>query len=441
MNLFFGSPLIGFIILDIVIVVLLYGAAYIGFLAILRHPRNWRTIPAWEKALVTLSLILNIAFCSVSTTGVDYPALVASGIFLVFLFFIIGAPSFALNQDAPLQWEFLARHSDRLVLGLLLAVVITGYWVSSIKLNALFGIAIFIEVIWLLRLHRANQFRRERPLNEHSLAVLGTQTGDDLESFIKKHRIRELVKYGNEIRWVGCSVHSPPCPINYYVNKLGLNTPHCCLEHMKDLCFAVDRALTELAVLHWIDGGTLLGVIREAGHFLAWEDDVDISFMLEDSTSWDLFVSELTFKLTQHDYTVRSSSEDRPIYIYYTPPTRWLYGLEQHRYRGEIRVDLIGNRVAESYGQKVMERPLLKGAMPKTERGRYGVPMDMIMPTSETELLGKMVSCPRNSDAYLRTLYGNYTEVEYTYVDNQVACSRKNIDEAGDPELAVKLGI
>ena len=225
MNSFFGSPLIGFVILDIAIVVLLYSATYIGFLAILRHPRNWLTMPTWEKILVILALILNVTFCSVSAKGIDFPALIASSIFLVFLLFIIGAPAFAFNQGASMQWEFLARHSDRLILGLLPVVVITGYWVSNIKLNALFGIVMFIELVWLLRLHRANQFRIQQPLNEHSLAVLRTQAGGNLEIFIKKHGIKELVRDGNEIHWMGCSMHSPPCPLNFYVNKLGLNTP------------------------------------------------------------------------------------------------------------------------------------------------------------------------------------------------------------------------
>jgi phosphorylcholine metabolism protein LicD len=201
---------------------------------------------------------------------------------------------------------------------------------------------------------------------------------------------------------------------------------------MKELCFAIDQLLADMGIPHWLDGGTLLGAVRENGHFLSWEDDVDMSFMLEDSINWDSFVAEVTDKLSQQGYTVRNPREYRPINVYYTPPTRWLFGLEQYRYRGEIKVDLIGNRVVDSYGQKVMERPLLKGAMPQVESGRYGVPVEMIMSTSEIELMGKMVSCPRDSDAYLQTLYGNYMEVDYTYVNNEVAHSRRSVDEASD---------
>jgi hypothetical protein len=432
MNSTFGSPLIGLVILDVVIVVLLYGVTYVGYLATLQHPRNLQTIPVWKLSLIILSLMLNAAFVSVSTSGVDFPTLIASGIFLALLFLLLGAGSFAWNFGASMRWEFLARYSDRFVLGLLPVVIITGYWIGNIKLNTLFGIAMLIELLWLLRLHRENQFRKQHPLDEHSLAVLQTQAKGDLESFIKKHRIDELVTDGNEIHWMGCSKQSPPCPINYYINKLGLNTPPCCREHMKELCFDIDQLLTDMDIPHWLDGGTLLGAVRENGHFLAWEDDVDISFMLEDSINWDTFESEVRFKLNQLGYEVRTQKEYRMINVYYTPPSRWLYGLEQYRYRGEVKVDLIGNRVVNSYGQKVIERPLFKGAMPQTENGYYGVPVELMIPTSEIELFGQMVSCPRDSDAYLRTVYGNYTEVDYTYIDSEVATSRKSVDEVND---------
>ncbi len=432
MNSFFEAPLINYIALDIAIPILLYFVAYVSYLSILRHPRNWNPVPTWKKIFVTSTLILNVTYIGLSPAGVDIRALVVSSLFLLLLLIIISAPSFAWRLGASIRWEFLARHSDRLILGLLPVVIFLGYRLSNMKLITLFGTAMLIELLWLLHLRKSNQLRIRQPLSQHSLAVLHTQAEDNLQAYSRKHRLKELVKHEGEIQWMGCTKHSPPCPINYYVNKLGLNTPPCCHDHMKELCFAIDQLLTDMEIPHWLDGGTLLGAVREKGHFLPWEDDVDMSFMLGDSINWDSFVAEVTYELTQQGYTVRSLRELRPINVYYTPPTRWLFGLEQCRYRGEIKVDLIGNRVVDSYGQKVMERPLLKGAMPQVESGRYGVPEGMIMPTSKIELMGKMVSCPRDSDAYLQTVYGNYMEVDYTYVDNEVADSRKNVDEAGD---------
>jgi hypothetical protein len=432
MNLFFGVPLDGFIVVDVVIIILLYIATYVGYLALLQHPRNGNTISTMGKIRVTLSLLLNAAFVSLSTMGLDFPILIASSVFLFFLFLILGASSFAWNVHTSLPWEFLARYSDRFILGLLPVVIIIGYGLSDIKLITLFSTAMLIELRWLLHLYKANRLRVQQPLSEQSLVVLHTQAGGDLQAYSKKHRLTELVNHDNGIQWLGCTKQSPPCPINYYVNQLGLNTPPCCYEHMKELCFAIDTLLTEMAIPHWLDGGTLLGAVRENGNFLDWEDDVDLSFMLDDSITWESFVAEVTHKLTQLGYTVRSQKDQRMINVYYTPPMRWLFGREQYRYRGEVKVDLIGNRVVESYGQKVMERPIFKGAMPQVESGGFGVPVDMIMPTRKIELLGRMVSCPNDSHAYLQTVYGNYTEVEYTYIDDKAADSRRNIDEASD---------
>ncbi len=428
MNSLFELSPICLIALNTLITILLYSATYAVFLAALRHPRNWDAIPVREKTLVLLSLILIIVFCSVSATGIDFPVMVSSTVFLFFLFLIIGAPSFALYHGAPKRWEFIARHSDRLILGLLTGAVFTSCCVSSIKLNILFSVAMLNELVWLLRTYRANQFQIQQPMNKKSLAVFHAHAGDNLKVFIRKNRIKELLTDDNETYWLGCNRHSLPCPINYYVNTLGLNTPQCCLEHLKELCHDIDQLLTNMEVPHWIDGGTLLGAVREKGTFLDWEDDVDISYMLDDSIEWDAFVTELTLKLNQHGYTVKISS--KYIGIFYIPPARWLYGLEQYRHRGEIRVDLIGNRVVRSYGRKVMERPICKGAMPETESGRYGVPVDMIIPTGKIEFLGKIVSCPQDSDGYLRTVYGDYTRVDYTYVDNKAADSRRFLDEA-----------
>jgi hypothetical protein len=121
------------IIPDALIGILLYCIVYIAYLAALRHPRNWYSIPYGEKILVTLLLILNILFCSVSTTAIDYIALLASGIFLILVLLIIGAPSFALLRDSSIHWEFISKYADRLVPGLLLVAGLAGALLQKIR--------------------------------------------------------------------------------------------------------------------------------------------------------------------------------------------------------------------------------------------------------------------------------------------------------------------
>ena len=96
--------------------------------------------------------------------------------------------------------------------------------------------------------------------------------------------------------------------------------------------------------------------------------------------------------------------------------------------RGEIRLDLVGFRHAVSNGKSVLERPILKGQMPMTESGWYGVPEGVILPTSTVRFLGDDIACPNQSESYLRILYGNFEETKLTYVDDAAAETRHLID-------------
>ena len=96
--------------------------------------------------------------------------------------------------------------------------------------------------------------------------------------------------------------------------------------------------------------------------------------------------------------------------------------------RGEIHLDLVGYRHATDNGHSVVERQLLKGAMPVTESGWHGAPADIVLPTSSINLLGSSFPGPNKSEAFLKILYGDFQTIELTYVDENAAKNRANID-------------
>ena len=71
--------------------------------------------------------------------------------------------------------------------------------------------------------------------------------------------------------------------------------------------------------------------------------------------------------------------------------------------------------------------------MPATESGGYGVPQEIVLPTSTVPFLGGEIACPNQAEAYLRILYGDFKKIEYTYVDAVPAKARARIDVVSDP--------
>ena len=96
--------------------------------------------------------------------------------------------------------------------------------------------------------------------------------------------------------------------------------------------------------------------------------------------------------------------------------------------RGEVQVDIAIYRQSISFGVEVLERQKPKGNMPIMESGGYGVPKEIVLPTSKINFLGRAIACPNRSDSYLRILYGDFEEVEYTYVAAVAAKIRHQAD-------------
>jgi hypothetical protein len=370
---------------------------------------------------------LTVALASLSDDGLKLPDLAASSAFIGLLFFIIAAPAIAF-QPAPKMIEFLAKHGDYAGLWLLGPALVAGLAMPNIKLQALLASAMAIELLWFLRLRRADRRRRLYVLDDRDLSVLESQAKGDLKSFRRHHGISELALSKDGVGWKGCAKQTPPCPFNLYVNRLGLNTAPCCREHMKEISYFVADSLRQIGAVHWLEGGSLLGAVREGGRLLDWEDDVDISVLLDADMTWARLTKGLSEHCARAGYYIDFFEDKDYVTISFDRPEIWPFRWQRNRLRGEIRTDIAIFRKVLSHGVEMLERRTHKGAMPITESGGYGVPPEVVLPTSTIPFVGRDFACPNQSDAYLRILYGDFRKIELTYVDAAAAETRAEID-------------
>jgi len=407
----------------------LYLIIYFWFLYILRKPRLWLPVSIRDKLVGVLLLTVLSGYISISGAVVDLWILFISVTSIPLLFYIIAAPAFALLNPKPPLVQFVARNAARIELGLLLPVLILLFYVSNLKFRALLITAILMEFFWYLRLWMKQRYKKVKTLGEDSLLVLKASANGDIKRFAKKHRIPELQIVQDRINWLGCTQQSFPCPMDYYVNILGLNTPPCCRDYLLEMLHRIDSDLAKIGVLHWIEGGTLLGAVRENGNLLAWEDDVDISFLLTEENTWQKMVASINKIARQAHYQVIASEKTEEISIYYDPPRPWPFNYERTRMRGEIRIDLMGYRLSRSNGNNVVERFTKKGLLQKNRKGKFAIPSELVLPLSVISFAGGKVSCPAKPGDYLEAMYGNYAEVKYTWIEKDAANARRQIDQ------------
>lgn len=412
-----------------VVAAALYGVAYLAFLRLLRYPRNWIR-PPWGAMLGTAVLVVPALFFPAwSRLGLDFAVLAVTTGFVVGLFVIVAAPALTFKpSSSPI--EFLSRYGDFAGLWMAIPAFAAVFAFPNPKLQALLVTAVVIEGVWFLRQRWANRERRLYPIDERDLSVMKKQAEGDLEGFARRHGIHELVLSGGAVAWRGCGKTILPCPFNFYVNRLGFNTAPCCRESLEDVGHRVAGWLRELEITYWLEGGTLLGAVRENGNLLAWEDDVDISYLLESDETWRKLAEGIRQRARRDGYSVEIFPKMETIAISYDLPKPWPFRWERNRMRGEIRVDLVGYRPGFSHGEPVIERIAHKGGMPHTESGRYGVARELVLPTTEIALFGSQFSCPAKPEEFLRVLYGDFREVEYTYLEPAAALNRRLMDAA-----------
>jgi hypothetical protein len=408
----------------------LYCATYLAFVRLVRFPRNWLPYRPSEVAVAGSLAALTIAWAAFSPASSDLFNLTTMAVataFLAMALLIIAAPSIAF-RPANAVVELLAKNAEHAGLWLLGPALIAGLMLPDIKLQAILAAAMVLEISWALRQYWRRQPRQLYALTSSDRSVLTAQAKGNLKAFQTRHSIRELELSGDEVAWRGCGKNTPPCPFNFYVNRLGLNTAPCCREHMRDISHYVAACMTEIGAVYWLEGGSLLGAIREDGQLLEWEDDIDISVLVDGDMTWDRLATGLRECGARDGYYVDTYEHEGFVTVSFDRPGSWPFRWDRNRFRGEVRVDIAIYRHATSHGEAVLERRSHKGDMPTTESGGYGVPCELVLPTSTISFVGAEISCPNKSDTYLRMIYGDFETVEYTYVDAAAVQNRSQIE-------------
>lgn len=226
---------------------------------------------------------------------------------------------------------------------------------------------------------------------------------------------------------------------------------------MLELLDAIDTICKKHQIPYWLSSGTLIGAARHKG-FIPWDDDLDIemlrsdylrlikilpkelpeNFVLQTNDTDPNFISIYGKLRDRNSYLEETNSYDRifkerGIYIDIFPLERipyflaWIGGHMQ----GQIYNQLNNKSLKETTILKRIRRiyrfntrigfPILrfisKFIPGKELRHSYGTAFfkprykEDIFPLSEMEFEGKMYPVPKNTDAMLRKIYGNYMQL------------------------------
>lgn len=222
---------------------------------------------------------------------------------------------------------------------------------------------------------------------------------------------------------------------------------------MLELLRYIDGVCRDNDIDYWLSSGTLLGAVRHGG-FIPWDDDVDIEmpendyhrlvgilrraagpYILQDSSTDAGFLFPFA-KLRDTRSTIREADgldagqRFSGVYvdIFRLAPSRsrWLHHLSSRMLGTELKLRL---RYGASSAVARALRPLLHGLIFPLIRAvdglghpallRHTVPSYFLaprhrsdlFPLSEIDFEGISLKAPRDCDAYLSRLYGNYMSI------------------------------
>ncbi|ESO87607.1 hypothetical protein LOTGIDRAFT_127610 [Lottia gigantea] len=201
----------------------------------------------------------------------------------------------------------------------------------------------------------------------------------------------KLVKYGERRKeWYGCSKETTRC-FDTVVNDMpeylyqGRWTPPCCLRALKQTYQHVLNVLTKCKVRFWLEGGSLLGAVRQ-GNIIPWDYDIDIGLYKDDLSKCEQFqkVSKKSF-IDEGDFLWEKAIEGDFFRVQYSESNR-------------LHVDMF-----PFYSR---DGVMTKDTWMKTHRQDTEFPERFLKPLTSISFLGIESPAPNNVKEFLEFKFG-----------------------------------
>lgn len=116
-----------------------------------------------------------------------------------------------------------------------------------------------------------------------------------LDNLYHDYGYKKVTDATNQTSWHGCSKRTARCFGSVYENMPdflyeGRWTPPCCLKNLRETAAHVFQVLESYNIRYWLEGGSLLGAIRN-GDIIPWDYDVDIGVYQEDLIKLSIFMA------------------------------------------------------------------------------------------------------------------------------------------------------
>lgn len=212
--------------------------------------------------------------------------------------------------------------------------------------------------------------------------------------------IKRIIDSNGSVKMLGCKREESRCfptiindmPSFLYQGKW---TPPCCLEHLKETARHVFRVLDIYNIRYWLEGGSLLGAMRN-GDIIPWDTDVDIGVYQEDLDKLFIF----------SDARTKGPVMDELGYVWEASEQQSTAGVSVNNYLYRVHYSASNRIHVDIFPFYSLNGTMTKDYWFSSHRQDMPFPESFLKPMTKVPFIGVQVSAPNHAINFLHLKFG-----------------------------------